>query len=212
MAARARRAARTRDPEAKRAAVMDAARRLFTQRGFAATTTADVARAAGVSEGIVFHHFGSKAELLEAIAADYGRGLAQAMFQAVPARGSEVAAGPMLRAAFEYVRKHGALARLLKYAPDDKDKSAAKRATRAQIVGALARGLGAWSEAGALRPMNAQIAAELLFALVEAALIECFVHNQGADEEAYLREAIACTEGALRRFPPPTPATRRARR
>jgi AcrR family transcriptional regulator len=208
------RATRTRDPEGKRAAVLDAARRLFAQRGFAATTTADVARAAGVSEGIVFHHFGSKAELLEAIAGDYGRGLAEAMFQAAPARGGEVAAGPMLRAAFDYVRKHGALARLLKYAPDEQEKSAAKRATRSEIVGALARGFEAWSEAGLLRPMNARIAAELLFALVEAALIECFVHNRGADEDAYLRETIACTEGALRlvRAPAPEPAKRRTRK
>ena len=59
---------------------MSAARRLFAEHGFAGTPTAAVARRAGVSEGIVFHHFGSKAGLLEAVAADYGRGLAEAMF------------------------------------------------------------------------------------------------------------------------------------
>ena len=71
---------RTRDPEAKRARVMRAARELFAERGYTAATTAGVARRAGVSEGIVFHHFGSKEGLLTAVAGEYGRGLAEAMF------------------------------------------------------------------------------------------------------------------------------------
>src|SRR5258706_4293810 len=70
---------RRRDPEAKRARLMASARELFAERGYAATTTADVARHAGVSEGIVFHQFGSKARLLEAVAAGYRRGVGQAM-------------------------------------------------------------------------------------------------------------------------------------
>ena len=213
MSPRARPALRTRAPEEKRARLMVAARKLFAQRGFAATTTADVARAAGVSEGIVFHHFGSKAELLEAVAADYGRGLANAMFAAAPPPGQPPSAEAMVRAAFDYVREHGALARLLKLATDAHDKLAAKRATRSEIVGALARGFASWSAAGVLRPMNAQIAAELLFALVEAALIECFVHGAGDREDEYVRETVACVQGALNLVPPsPKPTARRARR
>jgi len=194
---RKRVAARTRDPEDKRARLMAAARELFAQRGFAATTTADVARRAGVSEGIVFHHFGSKAELLEEVAADYGRALASAMFAAAASASGSPPAEAMLRAAFGYVREHGALARLLR-TPDVGEKSAAKRASREHIVDALARGFESWAAAGALRRMNAPIAAELTYALVEAALIECFVHGDGAREEEYLREAVACIEGALR--------------
>jgi AcrR family transcriptional regulator len=183
---------------------MRAARELFAERGFAATGTADVARLAGVSEGILFHHFGSKAGLLEAVAADYGRGLAQAMFEAAPGPGEGPAAEPMLRAAFAYVRENRAFSSLLKLAPEAGVDAAAKRASRGQIVAALERGLRAWSEAGQLRPLDARIAAELLFALVEAALIECFTHGQGDREEDYLREAVACVEGAVRRTSPPT--------
>jgi AcrR family transcriptional regulator len=185
---------------------MDAARQLFAERGFAATGTADVARLAGVSEGILFHHFGSKAKLLEAVAADYGRGLAQRMFAAAPAPGTAAAAEPMLRAAFDYVREHRALSRLLKLAPEAGEDGAARRASRSEIVAALERGLRAWRDAGQLRPLDSQIAAELLFALVEAALTECFTHGQGEREAAYLREAIACVEGAVRRIAPSTPA------
>ena len=59
-------------------------------------------------------------------------------------------------------------------------------------------GSGRGASAGQLRRLDSQIAAELLFALVEAALIECFTHGQGEREEAYLREAVACVEGAVR--------------
>jgi AcrR family transcriptional regulator len=197
----ARRAKRTRDPAQKRARLMAVARTLFAERGFAATTTADIARGAGVSEGIVFHHFGSKGELLVAVAADYGRGLAEAMFAAAPPPGEPPSAEAMLRAAFAYVREHGALARLLKLTPDPSEKHDARQASRTQIVSALARGLAAWSAAGRVRPLDPQVTAELLFALVEAALIECFVHGDGTREPDYLREAVRCVEGAVRTPP-----------
>jgi len=204
----AQRAKRTRDPERKRTRLMAVARTLFAERGFASTTTADIARRAGVSEGIVFHHFGSKAELLVAVAADYGRGLAEAMFAAAPPPGEPPSAEPMLRAAFDYVREHGALARLLELTHEPTEKHGARQASRAEIVSALARGLAMWSAAGQLRPLDPEITAELLFALVEAALIECFVRSDGRREPDYLREAVRCVEGAVRAFPAtesPTP-------
>jgi AcrR family transcriptional regulator len=189
---------RTRDPADKRARLMDAARTLFAERGYAATTTADVARHAGVSEGIVFHHFGSKADLLEAVASDYGRGLAQAMFEiASAAAGQAPPADRMLRAAFAYAREHGTVVRLLRLSPAGGETQSARRASRAEIVAALAAGFARWSDSGGLRPMDPQIAAELVFALVEAAIVECFAHGDGAREADYLREAIACVEGAL---------------
>ena len=103
---------RTRDPEEKRARVLDAARTLFAERGYAATTTADVARRANVSEGILFHHYGSKEGLLEAVAADYGRALGAAMFAGAEEADPDGPPGaePMLRRAFAFVREQGVLA------------------------------------------------------------------------------------------------------
>jgi AcrR family transcriptional regulator len=188
---------RRRDPEANRLRIMEAARALFSECGFAATTTADVARRAGVSEGILFHHFGSKRELLRAVAGEYGRGLAEAMFRAAPEPGGVPAAAPMLRSAFAFVRKHGALGRLLGLSHDPGDAAGARSASREPIVAALAGGFERWSREGLLRSLDPRIAAELLFALVEAALIECFVRGDGSREEDYLRETVRCVEGAL---------------
>jgi TetR/AcrR family transcriptional regulator, regulator of cefoperazone and chloramphenicol sensitivity len=49
-----------------RAKIRDAAFRLFADEGYRGTSIRDVARAAGVSPGLVQHHFGSKAGLREA--------------------------------------------------------------------------------------------------------------------------------------------------
>jgi AcrR family transcriptional regulator len=51
----------------RRAAIIDAALPLFARKGFAATTTKEIAQAAGVSEALIFKHFPSKAALHEAM-------------------------------------------------------------------------------------------------------------------------------------------------
>jgi AcrR family transcriptional regulator len=186
---------------------MAAARELFAGRGYGATTTADVARHAAVSEGILFHHFGSKADLLEAVAADYGRGLAEAMEAAALAAAPERYVEASLRAAFTYVRERGALARFLQAAPDAGDAAAARRASRTEIVASIER-LLVQHKSSAMRPLDARIAAELLFALVEAALMECFLHGDGRRESEYLRETVRCVEGALMARPTNAPKRR----
>lgn len=49
-----------------RARIRDAALALFAERGFAASSIREVAKAAGVSPGLVQHHFGTKDALREA--------------------------------------------------------------------------------------------------------------------------------------------------
>jgi len=48
-------------------AIMQAAERLFADKGYARVSTAEIAEAAGVSKGLVHHHFTSKQELLRQI-------------------------------------------------------------------------------------------------------------------------------------------------
>lgn len=58
---------RSRDAERTRSAVLDAAETLFSERGFAATSMADVGAQAGVSRGTPGYFFRSKAELYRAV-------------------------------------------------------------------------------------------------------------------------------------------------
>jgi AcrR family transcriptional regulator len=55
---------RRRDPEASRAAILEAASEVFNERGYAGATIREIARRAGVTHGLVMRHFGSKEQLL----------------------------------------------------------------------------------------------------------------------------------------------------
>jgi TetR/AcrR family transcriptional regulator len=60
-------AARVRDPEATRSAILDAAENAFLAKGFSETSTSEIARRAGVTKSLIHHHFGSKEGLWEAV-------------------------------------------------------------------------------------------------------------------------------------------------
>jgi AcrR family transcriptional regulator len=51
----------------RRAAILDAAVKLFSEKGFRGTTTRELAAAVGVSEPVLYQHFAAKSDLYKAI-------------------------------------------------------------------------------------------------------------------------------------------------
>lgn len=50
--------------ESKKQLILRAALKLFSHKGFSATTTKEIAKECGVAEGLIFYHFGDKRKLL----------------------------------------------------------------------------------------------------------------------------------------------------
>jgi AcrR family transcriptional regulator len=63
--------------QATREALVAAARKLFAQRGYAGVGTEEIVRAAGLTRGALYHHFGGKRELLAAVYEQIERELAE---------------------------------------------------------------------------------------------------------------------------------------
>ena len=61
-----------------RAELLEAAAKLFSARGYADTPIEEVARAAGVTKGALYHHFRDKPALFEAVLAEMVRALGKA--------------------------------------------------------------------------------------------------------------------------------------
>jgi TetR/AcrR family transcriptional regulator len=68
---------RTRDPNAVRKVVLDAAMKLFADHGFAETSVRDISQASGVSHPLILHHFGSKEDLYKEVKRRVVEGYAQ---------------------------------------------------------------------------------------------------------------------------------------
>jgi AcrR family transcriptional regulator len=65
-----------------RQALVDAARALFTEQGFAATGTEEIVAAARVTRGALYHHFQDKTDLFRAVMEQVAREVAEHLIEA----------------------------------------------------------------------------------------------------------------------------------
>src|ERR1700732_3366051 len=72
----------------RRAVLLDSAARVFAQRGYHAASISQIARMAGVTKPVIYHHFASKQELHSAVFEHYAT-------QLLDAAGSYVQSGSL---------------------------------------------------------------------------------------------------------------------
>jgi AcrR family transcriptional regulator len=86
------------DAARNRERVLEAARALFAERGVHAVSMAEVAEAAGVAKGTVFHRFGDRAGLALALLDEHERELQEQLLRGPPPLGPGAPARERLRA------------------------------------------------------------------------------------------------------------------
>jgi len=158
--------------EERRAAILQAAVRLFAERGFRGTTTRALAEAVGVTEPVLYEHFKSKHELYEAIIEAKSRdGLARATAVLKPLAQAGDDRAFFTRLAEHVLASHGResgdYARLLLYAAlEDPELGALFHERQREGRDLLARYIERRIQEGAFRPLNPALAARAFLGMV----------------------------------------------
>lgn len=185
------------DPGGRRERVLEEATRLFSGRGYAAVSTGDIARAAGVAEGNVFHYFGSKQGLLRAVGERYGAAFAAAMFAGVEPVPSEATIRQVVSRAFTFVAGSWPGFGLFLLSDDPSSAPLAQKANREVVTRAVEDVLETWTAAGLLAHVDAPVVAHLLFGLVEASLRACFSREGQVDTTRFEAATVAAISRVL---------------
>ena len=174
------------DAVRNRARVLEAARRLFDAHGVAAVTMSDVAREAGVAKGTIFHRFGDRQGLAQALVDDAERALQDAILRGPPPLGPGAPDHERLRAFLDALLTLGIEHRDLLLEIDSAGPAARHR------TGAYR----AWLQHVALLLGGDTLTAHALLAPLAPELLFHVQEDEGRDPEA-LRPVIAALAAAM---------------
>lgn len=195
-------------PSETRALILSAARELFRSKGFTTTSTLEIAQRAGVAEGSLFYHFGSKKNLLAALGEDYAREMVDAMRRGETDL-SRLEPGIIIARAFDYVREHGDVqvpTGLARTSPEIQPFVHANRKGIVNFVSDCIQASHGDCSHEKITPEAAQITASFSYAVVSDAIHHVFETDTRKDEMLTLAETIryvrsACGYGHLTGIP-----------
>jgi TetR/AcrR family fatty acid metabolism transcriptional regulator len=189
--------------EDKRRQILDAAVRVFAAQGYDASRVGDVAKEAGVAYGLVYHYFGSKEAVLEAVFREsWGRLLAAVAIAEQTGQTAPEQLELVVKIVLRSWRDDPDLVRLLvreitrsPHIQDELDEIGQAFASLERIV---ARG----QEEGTFRPgIDARMAAWMLYGALEEVLTGWVIGELPDHAEAVAaaeREVIGTLVGGLR--------------
>jgi AcrR family transcriptional regulator len=155
------------DAASTRDRLLDAAAAVFLEHGYSTASMDQVRQAAGVSNGSLYHHFPSKAELADALYVQTLHDFHGALLAAIKGDvDAEAGVKGMVRAYVSWVVRHpdrAALLHKLKREGDVTDASAGISAANAETFGALQSWIEAHRAAGQLRDLPFHLWMALVF-------------------------------------------------
>jgi AcrR family transcriptional regulator len=183
----------------KQEAILDAALRLFVERGFHGTAVPDIAAEAGVAAGTIYHYFESKTALVNvlyrrekekvtrAIHASFPAGESpRAQFGAIWREMSAFATANPQAFAFLELHHHGSYL--------DQDNLALDQSLRTFGAGFVRAG----QSAGVLKPMDPRLMMELIFGAFIGVIRARWEQRAFVDDDALVAAEAACWDAIVR--------------
>lgn len=169
---------------ARREEILDAARRVFAERGFKGTTIADIAETAGIALGTIYLYFSSKDAVFEALSQRFAQIITNALTEVVDAESLQRTVTSRVDNVFEACRANRDLVRLV-VLNTDSDAAAERRRRAAEehrdkpMVDALTYAVAQ----GWIRDADPVTMTRLITGLVSIAVYQAFVISDGDDAD-----------------------------
>lgn len=170
----------------RRNQLIEVALKLFAEKGMENTTIKDIAEAAGVAQGLLYHYYRSKDDLLWAIIGKYNPvvEMSQIFAAAADRPAHDVLLDAATRVYALLTERAGVVRVVVREALVRPDIQQASRMGQAIALGVLARYLEARIVAGELRPHNPDVPARMFIGSVLALYIT------GAPAKPFLEEMV----------------------
>ncbi|MEM9177080.1 MAG: TetR/AcrR family transcriptional regulator [Myxococcota bacterium] len=188
---------------AVRREIVAEAARCFAEEGYARTRTAAIARAAGCSEGTLFHHFPTKRALLREVGRVEGARVLETAFRGLDAETGLVDPRILLERLFDYARERPDRYRLFVMDGETEDLESGFGAKQQSVVAGLEVWLSRWVERGELREMDCARVARLVFAIADSAVRRLVLEARWDEATASLDEASFAIRALLAPDRPP---------
>jgi AcrR family transcriptional regulator len=168
---------------ARRAQILNAAESVFSEKGYERATTRDIAETADVSEGTLYNYFGSKSDLLNAVAQSFADDITSEIAQ-IEAGNLQDMMAELLSARLRSGRERRLLMLFLYEARLNPDlHQTFFQGAMEQIISSTEARFSELMESGVMRPLNPKVAARAISATVMgfAALYEMGQYGKGKD-------------------------------
>ncbi len=159
--------------EKTRKLLISAAKKLFVAEGFAATSTPEIVKAAGVTRGALYHHFEDKKDLLRAVVEQDCAAVGEEIERVAQASGDIIGALKEGSSAFvKAITSHGRARTILIEGPAVLGQQELLEIEDRHTRLALKQGMEAALEQGRLKPLALQPLVELVSSMLDGAALK----------------------------------------
>lgn len=184
-------------PAERQDRILDAAHRLFRSQGYEKTGTREIAAAAGVGEGTIFYHFGSKAGLLEALSRRFSQQLRDDVTQGLEPEELDLVTA--VGRIFDHVDRFGLRHEQLGLSIDSPEIRHFMAADHNTFLGFCQRLLEGARRRGELKEdVDIGVAAELILSTLAAAVTAVYACGQQSAAAAFRRETARFVGAVLK--------------